>query len=121
MIVTFLSACGIDFGNFLNAHFKSKILSANYVTSAMATGSAFTRNIDESLTPETVIHLWTVCRLVYRHTGGAVPVAPQHPYPSEWGNYDPSASLDPGLAVDDQDPGHLGVVASNQAPARSRA
>ena len=32
MIVTFFNASGIDFGNFLNAHLKSKILSPNYLT-----------------------------------------------------------------------------------------
>jgi hypothetical protein len=29
MIVTFSNASGIDFGNFLNAHLKSKKLSSN--------------------------------------------------------------------------------------------
>ena len=37
MIVTFFNASGIDFGNFLNAHLKSKILSPNYVTSIAMT------------------------------------------------------------------------------------
>jgi hypothetical protein len=31
MIVTFFNASGIDFGNFLNAHLRSTILSPNYV------------------------------------------------------------------------------------------
>ncbi len=35
MIVIFFNASGIDFGNFLNAHLKSKILSPNYVTSTI--------------------------------------------------------------------------------------
>jgi hypothetical protein len=37
MIVTFFNASGIDFGNFLNAHLKSKIVSPNYVISAAMT------------------------------------------------------------------------------------
>jgi len=38
MIVTFFNAFGIDFGNFLNAHLKSEILSPNYATSPIANG-----------------------------------------------------------------------------------
>ena len=37
MIVTFFNASGIDFGNFLNAHLKSKRLSTNYLTSTAMT------------------------------------------------------------------------------------
>jgi hypothetical protein len=37
MIVTFFNASGIDFGNFLNAHLRFKILSPNYVTSTAMT------------------------------------------------------------------------------------
>jgi len=33
---SFFSASGIDFGYFLNAHLKSKILSPNYLTSTIA-------------------------------------------------------------------------------------
>ena len=40
MIVTFFNASGIDFGNFLNAHLESKILSPNYVTSTAMAGRA---------------------------------------------------------------------------------
>jgi hypothetical protein len=32
MIVTFFNASGIDFGNFLNAHLKSKRMSTKYLT-----------------------------------------------------------------------------------------
>jgi hypothetical protein len=41
MIVTFFNASGIDFGNFLNAHLKSKILSPNYATSTIANTFVF--------------------------------------------------------------------------------
>jgi len=36
MIVTFLNASGIDFGNFLNAHLKPKKLSSNYLTATIS-------------------------------------------------------------------------------------
>ncbi len=36
MIVIFLNASGIDFGNFLNAHLRSKMLALNYVRSVNA-------------------------------------------------------------------------------------
>jgi hypothetical protein len=37
MIVSFFDASGIDFGNFLNAHLKSKILSTKYLASTAIT------------------------------------------------------------------------------------
>jgi len=41
MIVTFFNASGIDFGNFLNAHLKSKRLSLKYLTSTAMTAQTF--------------------------------------------------------------------------------
>jgi len=41
MIVTFFNASGIDFGNFLNAHLRSKKLSSNYLTSVVVNAPVF--------------------------------------------------------------------------------
>jgi hypothetical protein len=72
MIVTFFNASGIDFGNFLNAHLKSKRLSTNYLiliktTSEtfafyhdpleLAAGSLICENL---LTPATFVHYYCI-------------------------------------------------------------
>ncbi len=46
MIVTFLNASGFDFGNFLNAHLRSKILSPKYLTSTAMTFDTFSLYYD---------------------------------------------------------------------------
>ena len=46
MTVTFFNASGIDFGNFLNAHLRSTMLSPNYVTSTAMTFKTFSLYYD---------------------------------------------------------------------------